>query len=151
MSSKNQTISERFIEGIWSRFHSEKDLSWVSQLATSPINENEIGGDLGLIVNEMLSKGVHSADIARLIRITEHNIAYDILYYLDDFESDGNGPLDSEVPLEWHLALTDEDGNLVDLLDVSCERLSDYSKELEWTSLVPRYNPRSVDDTKPNE
>lgn len=137
MSSRNERLSKRFIEGIWKRFYSSRDTSWVRELARSPIDQNTIGGDLGVFVNRMLDSGFEEKEISHLFRTLQFYTAWDILYYLDDFESDDRGALDSDDSLEWHLAVTDSDHNLEEILDVSCERLTDYSPDLEWTSLLP--------------
>ncbi len=143
MSTRTERISQRFIRGLWSRFHSEKDTSWIRRTAELPLEEHSVGGDLGPILRRMREQGVADADIARYTRIVQHNTLFDVLYYLDDFESDNEGPLDPNEQLEWHVALTTEDHELVDLLDVSYERLSDFAPRAEWLSLVPKNNPVS--------
>ena len=91
---------------------------------------------MGEILTRFRNCGVEDKDIARFARIIQYEAYFSLLYYLDDFDADNEGPLDSDENLRWAVAVTTEDAENDNLLDVSYERLSDFAPEGEWENLL---------------
>lgn len=74
---------EIFLRGVWKIVPDEEDLAWVDRLAIAE-GSNAPLGDFGLLIREMLDKGVSPYSIARFAKIIGYETAHGICYHLND-------------------------------------------------------------------
>jgi len=109
---------EIFVRGVWKRITDEEDASWVKNVASTPLKENEAFGDYGPILKEMLDKGISPETIVRFEKIIGYNVAFDLLYLLGDPQASYEDFPDEEQ-IVWNLRQSDPEA-LGNDKDMSC-------------------------------
>src|SRR5262249_53221424 len=92
--------------GVWAKIPDETDVSWVGRLAKQPLTGTPCG-DFGALVKKMRDAGIKANEIARFAKLIAYQIAFRIMYHLDDPNASYEGFPPEDKRLRWRLYLID--------------------------------------------
>ena len=115
-------LETRFYQGIWKWIPDDDDSTWVLNRAASDRGRTEQHD----LIRDLLQHGVPPDLIARFSKIVAYEMAFRILYYMDDFSADNNGDLEDDPDLSWHMAVLRDETNLDKTLFVDAASLIEH-------------------------
>jgi len=99
---------EIFLRGVWKHIPDETETKWIERLSKEELTSQPMG-DFGVILKEMLSKGVRAETIARLMKIAAYETAFGIMYHLEDPNASYEGFSEEKERISWGVFIVDKE------------------------------------------
>lgn len=105
------TNEEIFLRGVWKYIPDEEETEWIERCSKEEMSSKPLG-DLGVILREMIDKGITPKTIARLMKINAFQTAFGIMYHLGDPDASYEGFAEDCERISWGLFTIDKETHL---------------------------------------